>query len=126
VLSKSEGQQKWLAPCGTDVHRVARTIDVSILEKESHRQSNMIMRNEVLIAQNMENLGAKSVCLLEQLRPLLRTWIFVTCYYKGNNVQFEANKLYHSGAFLFAVHSNAIHTTCCNMVDAWDVDADYL
>jgi hypothetical protein len=25
VLSKSEGPQKWLAPCGSDVHRVART-----------------------------------------------------------------------------------------------------
>jgi hypothetical protein len=43
VLSKSEGPQKWLAPCSTDVHRVARTIDVWILEKESHRQSTMIM-----------------------------------------------------------------------------------
>jgi hypothetical protein len=53
VLSKSEGPQKWLAPCGTDVHIVARTIDVSILEKESHRLNNMIMQNEVLIAQNM-------------------------------------------------------------------------
>jgi hypothetical protein len=28
VPSKSEGPQKWLASCGTDVHRVARTIDV--------------------------------------------------------------------------------------------------
>jgi hypothetical protein len=28
VLSKSEGLQKCLAPCGADVHRVARTIDV--------------------------------------------------------------------------------------------------
>jgi hypothetical protein len=65
VLSKSEGPQKWLAPCGTDVHRVARTIDVSILEKDSHRQNKMIMRNEVLIAQNMEILGAIYVCLLE-------------------------------------------------------------
>jgi hypothetical protein len=73
VLSKSEGPQKWLAPCGTDVHRVARTIDVSNLEKDSHRQNKMIMQNEVLIAQNMENLGAISLCLLEQLRPLLRT-----------------------------------------------------
>jgi hypothetical protein len=80
VLSKSEGPQKWLAPCGTDVHRVACTIDVSILEKESHRQNNMIMRNEVLIAQNMENLGAKSVCLNEQLRPSLRTWTCVMYY----------------------------------------------
>jgi hypothetical protein len=79
VLSKSEGPQRWLAPCGTDVHRVARTIDVSILEKDSHRQNKMIMRNEVLIAQNMENLGAISVCFLEQLRPLLRTWTLVTC-----------------------------------------------
>jgi RNA polymerase-interacting CarD/CdnL/TRCF family regulator len=78
VLSKSEGPQKWLAPCCTDVHRVAHTIDVSILDKESYRQNNMIMQNEVLIAQNMENLGAKSVSLLEQLRPLLRTWTFVT------------------------------------------------
>jgi hypothetical protein len=64
VLSKSEGPQKWLAPCGTDVHRVARTIDVSILEKDSHWQIKMIMRNEVLRAQNMENLGALSVFLL--------------------------------------------------------------
>jgi hypothetical protein len=49
VLSKSEGPQKWLAPCGTDVHRLALTIDVSILEKESHRQNNMIIGNEVLM-----------------------------------------------------------------------------
>jgi hypothetical protein len=69
VLSKSEGPQKWLAPCGTDVHRVACTIDVSILEKDSHRQKKIIMQNEELIAQNMENLGAISLCLLEQLRP---------------------------------------------------------
>jgi hypothetical protein len=68
---KHEGPQKWLAPCGTDVHRVARTIDVSILEKDSHTQNKIIMRNEVLIAQDMENLGAISLCLLEQLRPLL-------------------------------------------------------
>jgi hypothetical protein len=73
VLSKFEGPQKWLAPCGTDVHRVARTIDVSILEKDSHRQNKSIMRNGVFIAQNMENLGAISPCLLEQLRPFLRT-----------------------------------------------------
>jgi hypothetical protein len=73
VLSKSEGPQKWLAPCGTDVHRVARTIDASNLEKDSHRQNKMIMQNKVLIAQNMEKLGAVSVCFLEQLRPLLRT-----------------------------------------------------
>jgi hypothetical protein len=37
VLSKSGGPQKWLAPCGTDVHRVAHTLDVSILQKDSHR-----------------------------------------------------------------------------------------
>jgi hypothetical protein len=43
VLNKSEGQQKWLAPCSTDVRKVARTIDVCILEKESHRQTKMIM-----------------------------------------------------------------------------------
>jgi hypothetical protein len=43
LLSKSEGPQKWLAPCGTDVHRVSRTIDACILEKESHRQNEMIM-----------------------------------------------------------------------------------
>jgi hypothetical protein len=43
VLSKPEGPQKWLATCDTDVHRVACTIDVCILEKESHRQSKMIM-----------------------------------------------------------------------------------
>jgi hypothetical protein len=72
VLSKSEGPQEWLAPCGTDVDNVARTIDVSILEKESHRKNNMIMRNEVLIAEGMENLGSKYVCLLEQLRPCVR------------------------------------------------------
>jgi hypothetical protein len=62
VLSKSEGLQKWLAPCGTDVHRVARPIDVSIFEKDSHRQNQIIMRNEVLLAQNMEKLGAISLC----------------------------------------------------------------
>jgi hypothetical protein len=43
VLSKSEGLQKWLAPCGADEHRVVRTIDVCILEKESHRYSKTIM-----------------------------------------------------------------------------------
>jgi hypothetical protein len=43
VLSKSEGLQKWLAPCGTDVHRVARTIDICILENDSHRQNKMKM-----------------------------------------------------------------------------------
>jgi hypothetical protein len=43
VLSKSEGPQKWLAPCSTDVHRVVRTIDVWILEQESPRQSKRIM-----------------------------------------------------------------------------------
>jgi hypothetical protein len=41
VLSKSEGPQNWLAPCGTDVRRVAHTIDVCILEKESDRQTYM-------------------------------------------------------------------------------------
>jgi hypothetical protein len=81
VLSKSEGLQNWLAPCGTDVHRVARTIYVSILENESHRQNKMIMRNEVLMAQSMEIFGAKYVCLLEQLRPSLRTWTFDTYYF---------------------------------------------
>jgi hypothetical protein len=39
VLNKSAGPQKWLGPCGADVHRVARMIDVCILEKESHRQT---------------------------------------------------------------------------------------
>jgi hypothetical protein len=77
VLSKSEGPQEWSAPCGTDVDRVARTIDVSILEKESHSKNNMIMRNEVLIADSMKSLGSKSVCLLEQLKPLLRKWTSV-------------------------------------------------
>jgi hypothetical protein len=80
VLSKSEGPQKWLAPCGTDVHRVARTTDESILEKDSHRQNKIIMRNEVLIAQNLEFLCAISLCLLEQLRPLFRRYTFVTYY----------------------------------------------
>jgi hypothetical protein len=78
VLSKSEGPLKWLAPCGTDVHRVARTIDACILEQESYKQTKMIMRNGVLRTQKMKNLGAISVCLLEQLR--LRAWIFVTYY----------------------------------------------
>jgi hypothetical protein len=73
VLGKSEGPQKWLAPCGTDVHRVSRTIDVSILEMDSYRQIKIIVRNEVYIAQNMEKLGAISLCLLEQLRPFLHT-----------------------------------------------------
>jgi hypothetical protein len=62
VLRKSQGPQKWLAPCRTDVHRVACTIDVCILEKESHRQNSIIMRKEVLIAQNMENLSV-FVCI---------------------------------------------------------------
>jgi hypothetical protein len=43
VLSNSEGLQKWLAPWGTDVHRVARTIDVCILEQESHGQNKIII-----------------------------------------------------------------------------------
>jgi hypothetical protein len=47
VLSKSEGPKRWLAPCGTDVYRVARTIDVCILEQESHRQTTMITGNRV-------------------------------------------------------------------------------
>jgi hypothetical protein len=34
------------------VHRVARTIDVSILEKESHRQNNMPV---VIIINNNDN-----------------------------------------------------------------------
>jgi hypothetical protein len=42
MLSRSEGSQKWLAPCGTDVHRVAPTDDVCILEQESHRQTKTI------------------------------------------------------------------------------------
>jgi hypothetical protein len=69
VQRKSEGPQKRLAPCSTYVHRVTRTIDVCILEHESHRQTKMMMRNGVQTAQNMEILGAISVCLLEQLRP---------------------------------------------------------
>jgi hypothetical protein len=43
VLSKCEGPQKWWAPCGADVHRFAHTIDVCILEQESHRQTKVIM-----------------------------------------------------------------------------------
>jgi hypothetical protein len=69
VQRKSEGRQKRLAPCSTYVHRVARTIDVRILEHESHRQTKMMMRNGILTAQNMEILGETSVRLLEQLRP---------------------------------------------------------
>jgi hypothetical protein len=42
VLSKSEGPQKWLAPFGTDVHRVAHTFDVCIPEHESHRHTKMM------------------------------------------------------------------------------------
>jgi hypothetical protein len=53
-------------------------IDVCILEEDSHRLNKKIMRNEVLRAQNMETLGANSVCFLEQLRHVLRTWTFVT------------------------------------------------
>jgi hypothetical protein len=49
-LSKSEGPQKWLAPCNTDAHRVAGTIDVCILEQEPYRQIKMIMQNGVLKA----------------------------------------------------------------------------
>jgi hypothetical protein len=61
VLSKSEGLQKWLAPCGTYVHRDARTIDVSILEKDSYRQYNMIIGNEVLRARTWKIL--RNICL---------------------------------------------------------------
>jgi hypothetical protein len=43
VLSTSEGPQKWLAPCGTDVHRVAGTIEVCILDEESRMQTTIIM-----------------------------------------------------------------------------------
>jgi hypothetical protein len=43
VLSKSEGTQKWLAPCSTDVQRVAHTIDVCVLEKHSQRKIEIIM-----------------------------------------------------------------------------------
>jgi hypothetical protein len=43
VLSKSESPQKWLAPCGADVNRVARTINVCILEQESHTISIMMI-----------------------------------------------------------------------------------
>jgi hypothetical protein len=43
VLSRSEGSQNWLAPCGTDVHRLAPTDDVCVLEQKSHRQTKMIM-----------------------------------------------------------------------------------
>jgi hypothetical protein len=42
VLRKSVGMEEWLAPCGTDVHRVTRTIDVCVLEQEFHRQTKMI------------------------------------------------------------------------------------
>jgi hypothetical protein len=80
LLSKSEGSQKWLAPCCTDVHRDARTIDVCILELESHRQTKMTMSNGELKAQNMENLGVMSPRLHEQLGPLLHAWTFVTYY----------------------------------------------
>jgi hypothetical protein len=73
VLGKSEGPPKCLAPCSTDVHRLARATVVSILEKESHRRINTELRNEVFIAQTMENVGVKSVCLPEHLGPLLRT-----------------------------------------------------
>jgi hypothetical protein len=31
LLSKSEGLQTWLAPCGTDMHSAAHTIDVHVL-----------------------------------------------------------------------------------------------
>jgi hypothetical protein len=80
VLCKSEGLQKWLTPCGTDMHRVARTINDCFLKKDSHSIKLKIMRTEVLRAQEMENLGAISVCLLEQLRPSWRKWTFVTYY----------------------------------------------
>jgi hypothetical protein len=43
VLSTSEGPQKWLAPCGTDVHRVAGTIVVCILDEESRMRTTIIM-----------------------------------------------------------------------------------
>jgi hypothetical protein len=66
---------------GTLQYRCAQScsyIDVCILEEDSHRQNKMIMRNEVLRAQNIETFGANYVCFLEQLRHVLRTWTFVT------------------------------------------------
>jgi hypothetical protein len=49
---------------GTLGHRVARTIHVCILEKESQRQTKMMLSTGVLRAHKMENLDAISVCLL--------------------------------------------------------------
>jgi hypothetical protein len=40
----------------------------------------MMMRNEVLRAQHMKNLGAVSVCLPKQQKPLFCTWTFFTYY----------------------------------------------
>jgi hypothetical protein len=42
VLSKSEDLQKWVTPCCADVHSVARTIDVCIFKKDSHRLNKII------------------------------------------------------------------------------------
>jgi hypothetical protein len=64
VLSKSEGQQKWLAPCTTDVSRcVARTIDVCILEKESHRQTKMVMSMSCGIKSTKHGNFGRNICL---------------------------------------------------------------
>jgi hypothetical protein len=60
VLTKSEGSQKWLAPSDTDLHRVARAIDVCSLKKDSLRQTAMILWNAGLRAQHMESVGAIS------------------------------------------------------------------
>jgi hypothetical protein len=98
LLSTSEGSQKWFAPCGTDVHGVACTIDVCIVEQESHRQTKMIMWNGALRAQNMENLGAMSVCLLEQLRPLILAQTVVTNYCIQVSLRLHAFEVKHESS----------------------------
>jgi hypothetical protein len=61
VLSKSQGTQKWLAPCGIDVHRVARTIGVCILEKESQRQNDNV---NLGIQSTKSGKFGRNICLL--------------------------------------------------------------
>jgi hypothetical protein len=43
LLRNSQGLQKWLAAFGTDMHMVARAIDVCIPGQPFHKQKKVIM-----------------------------------------------------------------------------------
>jgi hypothetical protein len=57
----------------TRAHRLSHTLDVCILEQESHRQTKMIMCKGVLRAQNMGE-NRCNICLFTQA-----TEAFIVC-----------------------------------------------